>query len=675
MHQKIIFICSFCFVFFLCTYAQQDPTPCNASGQKPETAIPVCASDTTYFEDTLPACKDKFVPVPCPTGEKYQLTNPVWFKFTCYKGGTWKFTLKPYVVQQNYDWQLFDITNHSFNEIFQNQGLMVSGNWSPEIGSTGTRQPVTAGAFGCIRSKERTYSDMPVLKTGHNYLLVVCNAATEQKGFSMFFTGSEAVITDTVKPVITNVTANCTGTTIRMKLNKKITCNSIEPNGSDFEISPKLANVIAATGYRCNYSYDVDSITLTLDKPIPSGSYSLVIKDGTDKNTLVDGCMNAVPENSAYNFIANVPSPPGVGSILPLSCGITSITLYSTQDILCSSIAQDGSDYIITGPSPVKIISVQNECENATTTLITLSLSGRISVSGNYRLQLKKGTDGNTILNECGMEASEGMYIDFATLTEVSANFDYNIHYGCINDTAYFFHDGANGVNNWTWNFSPGVNDYHQNSSKVYYTTGEKTVSLVVSNGACSDTLEKKITLPEKPNASFEAPSVVCPGDSAFFINKSSGDIKLWNWNFGNGMHSNLQNPPPQYYYTVSRTPGYALVQLITTDNVPCADTATAQIKIIPNCHIDVPSAFTPNHDGLNDYLYPLNAYKATDLDFKVYNRLGQLVFHTADWTIKWDGTIKNIPQDTGAYSWVLTYTDTDTGKRIFRKGITTLLR
>ncbi|HRH61665.1 MAG TPA: gliding motility-associated C-terminal domain-containing protein, partial [Chitinophagaceae bacterium] len=63
------------------------------------------------------------------------------------------------------------------------------------------------------------------------------------------------------------------------------------------------------------------------------------------------------------------------------------------------------------------------------------------------------------------------------------------------------------------------------------------------------------------------------------------------------------------------------------------------------------------------------------DLDFKVYNRFGQLVFHTADWTIKWDGTIKNIPQDTGIYGWVLTYTDTDTGKRIFRKGVTTLLR
>ena len=51
--------------------------------------------------------------------------------------------------------------------------------------------------------------------------------------------------------------------------------------------------------------------------------------------------------------------------------------------------------------------------------------------------------------------------------------------------------------------------------------------------------------------------------------------------------------------------------------------------------YIAGPSAFTPNNDGLNDYLYPLNAYKATNLLFKVYNRFGKLVFETKDCTKK----------------------------------------
>jgi gliding motility-associated-like protein len=98
-------------------------------------------------------------------------------------------------------------------------------------------------------------------------------------------------------------------------------------------------------------------------------------------------------------------------------------------------------------------------------------------------------------------------------------------------------------------------------------------------------------------------------------------------------------------------------------------------LKVINNCFIAVPTAFTPNGDGMNDYLYPLNAYKARDLDFKVFNRYGQLVFETKDWTHKWDGTFHGVPQPMGSYVWELSYIDTDTGKKVFKKGATLLIR
>jgi gliding motility-associated-like protein len=62
--------------------------------------------------------------------------------------------------------------------------------------------------------------------------------------------------------------------------------------------------------------------------------------------------------------------------------------------------------------------------------------------------------------------------------------------------------------------------------------------------------------------------------------------------------------------------------------------------------------------DGVNDYLYPLNAYKATNLLFRVFDRVGHVVFETKDWTRKWDGTYKNSPQPTGVYIWMLDYND-----------------
>ncbi|MBL7756154.1 MAG: gliding motility-associated C-terminal domain-containing protein, partial [Chitinophagaceae bacterium] len=73
--------------------------------------------------------------------------------------------------------------------------------------------------------------------------------------------------------------------------------------------------------------------------------------------------------------------------------------------------------------------------------------------------------------------------------------------------------------------------------------------------------------------------------------------------------------------------------------------------------------------------LYPNDAFKADNLEFSVYNRWGQQVFHTRDWTRKWDGRVNGIMQSSGVYVWYLSYTHRDTGEKVFQKGTTTLIR
>jgi gliding motility-associated-like protein len=90
---------------------------------------------------------------------------------------------------------------------------------------------------------------------------------------------------------------------------------------------------------------------------------------------------------------------------------------------------------------------------------------------------------------------------------------------------------------------------------------------------------------------------------------------------------------------------------------------------------IAVPSAFTPNNDGLNDRLYPLNAVKAENLEFKVFNRWGQLIFQTKNWRQGWDGTIKGIPQASGTYVWYLSFIYRDTKQQRTMRGTATLIR
>ena len=50
------------------------------------------------------------------------------------------------------------------------------------------------------------------------------------------------------------------------------------------------------------------------------------------------------------------------------------------------------------------------------------------------------------------------------------------------------------------------------------------------------------------------------------------------------------------------------------------------------------------------------------------------MVFETRDWTKKWNGKFKGQGADLGTYVWILIYTDTDTGKRVQKKGSTILL-
>ncbi len=202
-----------------------------------------------------------------------------------------------------------------------------------------------------------------------------------------------------------------------------------------------------------------------------------------------------------------------------------------------------------------------------------------------------------------------------------------------------------------------------------------KQIQLIVSNGVCSDTLKAAILLNNTIKSDFEeAPNILCPKDFAIFKNMSIGPIASWNWDFGDGVSSQQQTPPDQLYPAIGVERNYT-IRLIVQDSVGCSDTSYQQIQILRSCYIAVPSAFTPNGDGLNDYLYPLNAYKADNLDFKVFNRYGQLVFETRDWTQKWDGRINGTPQPAGTYVWSLQYTDRDSGRRFFQKGTTILIR
>jgi len=648
---------------------------CTNLGQNPGTAFPVCGS-AVFIQNTVTICGGKIVPGPCTVVLKD--VNPYWYKFTCFTAGTLGFTIIPNTNTDDYDWQIFDVTGKDPATVYTDVSLFVVCNWSGETGTTGADSTGTS-FIECAGPGVPLFSKMPTLILGHDYLLLVSHFTQSQSGYSLTFKGGTASITDPVPPHLFSAKAACDGKAISIKINKKIKCSSIDADGSDFKLYSSLAPTIplgisSATGIGCTNGFDTDSLSISSITQLPPGNYKITVRP---VNNLLDNCDNYIPATDTL-FVPVYPviATP-MDSLSPVKCAPNVLQLVFRDNIRCNSIAADGSDFIVTGSPAITISSASGICTTTgVSPIIQVTLSAPIKTAGNYTITLKQGNDGNTIINECGKETPAGESINFTTADTVSAAFKTITKLGCNRDTIQYTYTPQISVNSWKWNFNNLLTSNTALDTSITYplTYQAKTV-LIVSNGTCSDTASTSITLDNAIKAAFEGTNLVCPGDPATFVDKTISSLSnTWAWNFGNGNTSTQQAPNKQYYPS-SNDVHEVPVQLIVTNAIGCSDSATNFITVVGNCYIAIPKAFTPNGDGLNDYLYPTNAYKAKDLYFSVYNRAGQKLFETRDWTNKWDGTYNGTPQDIGTYVWILTYTNIDTGKRINLKGTTVLIR
>jgi len=114
-----------------------------------------------------------------------------------------------------------------------------------------------------------------------------------------------------------------------------------------------------------------------------------------------------------------------------------------------------------------------------------------------------------------------------------------------------------------------------------------------------------------------------------------------------------LNNPYSQF--PIAKLTEDTWFELVVQDQFGCKGRDSVFIKLIYPGNFYVPSAFTPNGDGLNDYFNPTPWGGLAELEyFRVYNRFGQLVFETRDIRQGWDGKFKGVRQDFANYVWVL---------------------
>lgn len=113
-------------------------------------------------------------------------------------------------------------------------------------------------------------------------------------------------------------------------------------------------------------------------------------------------------------------------------------------------------------------------------------------------------------------------------------------------------------------------------------------------------------------------------------------------------------------------------IEIITASGCVTIDTQT--VKTVKEVKIYVPTGFTPNSDGKNDYLRPILIGIRQLNYFRVYNRWGQLVYDMPSGARGWDGLLNGIMQNPDVYVWMVEGLGADR-KIHFQKGTVMLIR
>jgi gliding motility-associated-like protein len=239
----------------------------------------------------------------------------------------------------------------------------------------------------------------------------------------------------------------------------------------------------------------------------------------------------------------------------------------------------------------------------------------------------------------------------------------------CYNTPA-FLHGTSDG-SSWSWSPPNSLNDANilnpvsHTPRTTYYVLSAFDTKGCPKPGR--DTV--LVTVYPKMHISAGADTMVIVGQP-LQLNATGGET--YSWSPGTNLSStSIANPVALFTSPFD----LILYKVVGFSEDGCADSAYISIKVFKSGPaVFVPTAFTPNNDGRNDLLRPIAVGMKSIENFSIYNRWGQLIFHTRVNGQGWDGRVNGQLQDTGTFVWMVKATDYQ-GRSYFQKGTLTLIR
>ena len=226
----------------------------------------------------------------------------------------------------------------------------------------------------------------------------------------------------------------------------------------------------------------------------------------------------------------------------------------------------------------------------------------------------------------------------------------------------------ASGGDSYIWTPANGLNNPNI-SNPVANPATSTSYTVTIQENTCNETGTLTTNLAVLPIPDITATSsndLTCTLGSSQLI--ATGGTNF-TWTPALGLtNSNIANP----IAAPANTTLYKVTG-IGPNGCQGSDTVTVKVDFNINTLYLLPNSFTPNGDGINDCFGVKHWGVVKDLDFSIYNRFGERVFHTNDAASCWDGTYKGKPQNVNVFVYIIK-AKTACGT-IERKGTVALLK
>lgn len=211
------------------------------------------------------------------------------------------------------------------------------------------------------------------------------------------------------------------------------------------------------------------------------------------------------------------------------------------------------------------------------------------------------------------------------------------INDSCVNKTIHYeVQDSFNVVNRWFWDFNGSYSLAGNAVTKMYGKADDHPFSVIGNTiNQCSDTIVRPFHIYD--NVAFAGRDTVVANNQPVYLDAKGYAGETYLWQPATGLSADTaENPVATHDHDV-------LYNLHSVTKEGCVGNSKILVKRYVGPTLYIASAFTPNHDGVNDVLHVFPVGIKLFKHFSIYNRAGNLIFRTTDVSKGWDGTYNGL--------------------------------